>query len=111
MEVCKYYLRGNCKNGNNCWYSHDRPLFNGKKPCKFFFKYLSRRSSGDVTCKNGDSCNFSHKIEDYLEYHNLHSCPNNGCKNYCRGEQCYPCHMDYYNTLQKEKKEMINYKE
>ena len=47
-NICKFYLKGNCKQNNNCKYVHDSNI------CKFFFF--------NGNCKKGTQCNFSHSF-------------------------------------------------
>jgi len=50
--LCRYYMAGTCRAGQDCTYSHDRSISNrGTLPCRFF-------RSG--TCANGNNCRFSH---------------------------------------------------
>ena len=44
--VCKFFVKGNCKDGNNCKYLHD------KNVCRYFFL--------NGKCRDGDKCNFKH---------------------------------------------------
>lgn len=44
--VCKYFLKGQCKFGNECKNSHERPV------CKYH--------ATEQGCKRGDSCRYRH---------------------------------------------------
>lgn len=47
---CRFFLKGLCKRGNDCFFAHS---LNAKPSvCKFFTSLQG--------CRNGDSCNFSH---------------------------------------------------
>ena len=45
VKICKFYVKGNCKDGNECKFEHEDGI------CKFHFF---------GTCKNGDECEFKH---------------------------------------------------
>ncbi len=47
-NICKFYLKGNCKQRDNCQYIHD------SKICKFFFF--------NGSCKKGSECQFNHNF-------------------------------------------------
>ncbi|XP_013418609.1 uncharacterized protein LOC106179496 isoform X2 [Lingula anatina] len=46
---CKYFARGSCKFGNDCYFSHD---ITDKKPCKNYLR--------DGSCSFGDNCWYRH---------------------------------------------------
>lgn len=68
--VCKHWLRGLCKKGNNCEFMHEYHL--RKMPeCWFFAKY--------GFCSNGDECMYLHVTEDMR----IRECPQYR-KGFCR---------------------------
>lgn len=50
LELCKFFLTGNCHRGKDCDFSHNTSDF----PCKYL------HSTG--SCEKGNQCRFSHKI-------------------------------------------------
>ncbi|GAA5831944.1 hypothetical protein JCM3766R1_000166 [Sporobolomyces carnicolor] len=73
--VCKHWLRGLCKKGNQCDFMHEYHL--RKMPeCWFFAKY--------GFCSNGDECMYLHVTEDMR----IRECPNYR-KGFCpKGPEC-----------------------
>ena len=51
QKVCKHFVKGSCREGDNCSYIHDKNI------CRFYFL--------NGNCKKGDKCNFkhTHKLE------------------------------------------------
>eukprot|EP01135_Chromosphaera_perkinsii_P001903 Nk52_evm52s212 gene=Nk52_evmTU52s212 len=49
--MCKYFLSGVCKNGNDCQFSHDHSSGSVDTRCKFFMK---------GNCIYGDKCRYQH---------------------------------------------------
>jgi len=45
-NICKFFVKGNCRNGNECKFVHDKNI------CRFYFL--------GGYCKRGDECLFSH---------------------------------------------------
>ncbi|ETO30735.1 hypothetical protein RFI_06383 [Reticulomyxa filosa] len=52
LHVCKYNLSGQCKNGVNCPYTHDREV--PSAICKYWLQ--------DICMKSSDECIFLHKL-------------------------------------------------
>lgn len=50
MDICKFFLTGNCHRGNDCNFSHNVKEY----PCKYLH--------GTGFCEKGNNCKFSHKI-------------------------------------------------
>ncbi len=63
-EFCPFLLKGSCKKGELCDFSHDISKKEVKmddkknKPCPFL------KNGG---CKKGNDCNFSHELEKFEE--------------------------------------------
>ena len=47
-KLCKFYIKGSCKDGDKCKYIHKNGI------CKFHFFGI---------CKKADKCNLSHKYK------------------------------------------------
>ncbi|KAG9440667.1 hypothetical protein H6P81_020832 [Aristolochia fimbriata] len=79
VSLCKYYLKGRCKQGDKCNFSHDTVPLTKSQPCTFFAmksclkgedcpfdhelsKYPCHNFTFNGTCIRGDSCLFSHKV-------------------------------------------------
>lgn len=73
QEVCKYYMRGQCRHGTKCQFKHvksDKLVM-----CKHWLRGL---------CKKGDFCEFLHeynlkKMPECWFYSNYRECSNNEC--------------------------------
>ena len=48
LKICKFYLKGNCTEGDKCNFIHDKDI------CKFYFF--------EGKCKKGSNCKFKHEI-------------------------------------------------
>lgn len=53
---CQFYLRGICRRGEDCTFSHDMPLVKSKVICKFFLT---------ENCHKGSECFYSHELSNY----------------------------------------------
>jgi hypothetical protein len=49
--ICNFYLKGDCKFGNKCKYSHDNKMSKADLPCQFYLKNK---------CTFGDKCKYQH---------------------------------------------------
>eukprot|EP01028_Stygiella_incarcerata_P010159 TRINITY_DN512_c0_g1_i7.p1 TRINITY_DN512_c0_g1~~TRINITY_DN512_c0_g1_i7.p1 ORF type:complete len:342 (-),score=88.14 TRINITY_DN512_c0_g1_i7:77-1102(-) len=59
--ICSFFLRGQCKKGDDCPFRHEKRT---KEPCKFFIA---------GTCRNGDDCPFSHDLSEVpCKYFHVH---------------------------------------
>ena len=47
-KLCKFYIKGNCKDGDKCKYTHKNGI------CKFHFFGI---------CKKADKCKLSHEYK------------------------------------------------
>jgi len=87
---CKFYLQGNCKQGNYCRFSHnvEVPPSNPKRsiPCKFF---------AQGKCLKGDTCDFFHSNHPLVPEPQVRSTSNT---------IDHPCSICLENIVQNEKK-------
>ncbi|KAK9756945.1 hypothetical protein RND81_01G131800 [Saponaria officinalis] len=64
VSTCVYYVKGYCRRGNDCLFSHSTEA---KKPvCKYFASFQG--------CRNGDSCVFSHDLTTQIVSPQSSSC-------------------------------------
>ncbi|KAI3645143.1 hypothetical protein MP228_011307 [Amoeboaphelidium protococcarum] len=73
QEICKFYLKGNCRHGNHCQYRHIKP--EKMVMCKHWLRNL---------CKKGDQCEFLHeynlkRMPECWFYANYGECTNADC--------------------------------
>lgn len=52
-ELCKYFMHGLCRFGENCYYSHDENSKNSKTICRYFLA---------GSCSFGDRCLYEHVL-------------------------------------------------
>ncbi|XP_042492656.1 uncharacterized protein LOC122072156 isoform X2 [Macadamia integrifolia] len=77
VTYCKHYLRGRCRQGDLCKFSHDTIPLTKSMPCKHFAYH---------SCLKGDDCPFDHELSNY-------PCDNYMSKGSCiRGDKCLFSH-------------------
>lgn len=74
LSICKFHLRGTCKNEEHCQYLHYRlPCHYGdsctRKSCPYTHKLQDTSTVqchfyAEGRCRNGDHCNFAHSGGD-----------------------------------------------
>ncbi|KAJ6381924.1 hypothetical protein OIU77_030556 [Salix suchowensis] len=74
---CRHFLKGRCREGQKCKFSHDAIPLTKFEPCHHFARHK---------CMKGDNCPYDHQLSKY-------TCTNYASKGYCiRGESCMFSH-------------------
>lgn len=105
---CRYFFRASgCRDGDNCTFNHDTAFR------QEYLKLRTCKSYSRGNCKAGDECLYSHVgqtapdegpvaapvHQKSLKETPLHQCPNDGCPNMCKGQQCVACHNAYVASI------------
>lgn len=79
VSPCRHFLKGRCREGQKCKFSHDAIPLTKSEPCHHFARHK---------CMKGDNCPYDHQLSKY-------PCTNYVSKGYCiRGDSCMFSHKE-----------------